>query len=121
MLEITANYAARNLAEILEAVEEKGETFTVLRRGRVVAELGPVALVGALVSEPGAAEPAKAQAVVADSVADVIDLRARRPETSSTVDPSAETAPQIKPRRRFFRRHSFWSWHRSDESVLKAG
>lgn len=38
MPEISANYTSKHLAEVLEAVEQ-GERFTVVRRGRAVAEL----------------------------------------------------------------------------------
>jgi antitoxin (DNA-binding transcriptional repressor) of toxin-antitoxin stability system len=40
--EVSATDAARNFSDILDAVEHRGEHFTILRRGRVVAQLGPV-------------------------------------------------------------------------------
>lgn len=41
MSEVTATDAARNFADLLDAVEHRGEHFTVVRRGRVVARLEP--------------------------------------------------------------------------------
>lgn len=43
MTEISATEAARNFAELLDAVEHKGERFLIARRGRVVAQIEPVA------------------------------------------------------------------------------
>jgi antitoxin (DNA-binding transcriptional repressor) of toxin-antitoxin stability system len=40
--EITATAAARHFADVLDAVEHRGETFTIMRRGRAVAHLEPV-------------------------------------------------------------------------------
>ncbi len=42
MNEISATEAARNFAELLDAVEHKGETITIVRRGRAVAHIEPV-------------------------------------------------------------------------------
>jgi len=42
MPEVSATDAARNFSDILDAVEHRGEHFTILRRGRVVAQLDPV-------------------------------------------------------------------------------
>jgi prevent-host-death family protein len=42
--EITATNAARNFAELLDAVEHRGESFRIVRRGKVVAQLEPVAI-----------------------------------------------------------------------------
>lgn len=42
MTEISATNAARNFAELLDAVEFKGERITVVRRGRAVAYIEPV-------------------------------------------------------------------------------
>jgi prevent-host-death family protein len=44
MIEVTSTEAARNFADLLDAVEHGGETFTVIRRGRAVARLAPVSL-----------------------------------------------------------------------------
>jgi len=43
MSEISATNAARNFAELLDAVEHKGECITIVRRGRAVAHIEPVA------------------------------------------------------------------------------
>jgi len=44
MTEINATSAARNFAELLDAVEHRGERFTIVRRGKVIAQLEPVAI-----------------------------------------------------------------------------
>jgi prevent-host-death family protein len=44
MTEINATNAARNFSELLDAVEHRGEHFTIVRRGKVVAQLEPVAI-----------------------------------------------------------------------------
>ncbi len=43
MHEISATDAARRFADILDAVEHRGERFTIVRRGRAIAQLGPSA------------------------------------------------------------------------------
>ena len=43
MKKLTATDAARRFSEVLDEVENKRETFLVLRNGKVVAQLGPVA------------------------------------------------------------------------------
>ena len=43
MTEISATNAARNFAKLLDAVEHKGERITIVRRGRAVAHIEPVA------------------------------------------------------------------------------
>ena len=43
MTEISATAAARNFAELLDAVEFKGERITIVRRGRAIAHIEPVA------------------------------------------------------------------------------
>jgi prevent-host-death family protein len=40
--EVTATEAARRFADLLDAVEHRGERFTVTRHGRVVAHIEPV-------------------------------------------------------------------------------
>jgi len=40
--EVSATDAARNFSDILDAVEHRGEHFTIIRRGKVVAQLDPV-------------------------------------------------------------------------------
>jgi antitoxin (DNA-binding transcriptional repressor) of toxin-antitoxin stability system len=42
MTEVRATDAARNFSDILDAVEHQREHFTILRRGKVVAQLDPV-------------------------------------------------------------------------------
>ena len=39
--EISATEASKRFADLLDAVEHRGETFTVVRRGRVVATIAP--------------------------------------------------------------------------------
>jgi prevent-host-death family protein len=40
--EVSATDAARNFSDMLDAVEHRGERFTIVRRGKVVAQLEPV-------------------------------------------------------------------------------
>jgi antitoxin (DNA-binding transcriptional repressor) of toxin-antitoxin stability system len=42
MSEVTATDAARNFAEILDAIEHRGEHFTIVRRGKAIALLEPI-------------------------------------------------------------------------------
>ncbi len=42
MPEISATDAARNFADLLDAVEHRHERYTVVRRGRVVAHISPM-------------------------------------------------------------------------------
>ncbi|MGH9151170.1 MAG: type II toxin-antitoxin system Phd/YefM family antitoxin [Acidimicrobiales bacterium] len=44
MSEISATEAARHFADLLDAIEHRGRRFTIVRRGRPVAHLGPVRL-----------------------------------------------------------------------------
>lgn len=39
--EISATEASKHFADMLDAVEHRGETFTVLRRGRAIATVAP--------------------------------------------------------------------------------
>ena len=41
MPEISATDASKRFADLLDAVEHRGETFTVVRRGKVVATIAP--------------------------------------------------------------------------------
>lgn len=41
MREISATEAARNFSELLDAIEHRGESFTIVRHGKAVAELEP--------------------------------------------------------------------------------
>jgi len=40
--EISATDAARNFSDVLDAVEHRHEHYTVVRRGRVVAQISPM-------------------------------------------------------------------------------
>lgn len=44
MPDISATEAARNFSSVLDAVEHRGERFTIVRHGRVVAHLQPAGL-----------------------------------------------------------------------------
>lgn len=41
MSEVSATHASKHFADLLDAVEHRGETFTIVRRGRVVATIAP--------------------------------------------------------------------------------
>jgi len=41
MTEISATDASKRFADMLDAVEHRGETFTVVRRGRAIATVSP--------------------------------------------------------------------------------
>ena len=41
MPEVTATEASRSFADLLDGVEHRGERYTIVRRGRVVAQLEP--------------------------------------------------------------------------------
>jgi antitoxin (DNA-binding transcriptional repressor) of toxin-antitoxin stability system len=40
---LTATEGARRLSELLDAIEERGESFLVVRRGRTIARIAPAA------------------------------------------------------------------------------
>lgn len=42
MSDISATEASKRFADLLDAVEHRGETFTIVRRGRTVATISPV-------------------------------------------------------------------------------
>ncbi|MHB8220540.1 MAG: type II toxin-antitoxin system Phd/YefM family antitoxin [Acidimicrobiales bacterium] len=42
MSDVTATQAARKFADLLDAIEHRGEHFTIVRRGRAIAQLGPM-------------------------------------------------------------------------------
>jgi prevent-host-death family protein len=42
MPDITATDAARNFADLLDAIEHRGEHFTIVRRGKPIAHLEPM-------------------------------------------------------------------------------
>ena len=48
MPDVTATDAARNFADLLDAVEHRGERFTIVRRGRAIANLEPTRGAGAV-------------------------------------------------------------------------
>lgn len=41
MPEVTATEASRRFADLLDGVEHRGERYTIVRRGRVIAQLEP--------------------------------------------------------------------------------
>jgi prevent-host-death family protein len=41
MPEVSATEASRSFADLLDGVEHRGETYTIVRRGRVIAQLEP--------------------------------------------------------------------------------
>lgn len=42
MTEISSTDAARRFADMLDAVEHRGENFTIVRRGKAIAQLEPI-------------------------------------------------------------------------------
>lgn len=42
MPDVSATEAARNFADLLDAVEHRGENFTIVRRGKAIAHLEPM-------------------------------------------------------------------------------
>jgi prevent-host-death family protein len=42
--DVTATEASRNFADLLDAVEHRGERYRIVRRGRAVAQLEPVSV-----------------------------------------------------------------------------
>ena len=42
MPDVSATDAARNFANLLDAIEHRGESFTIVRRGKAIAHLEPV-------------------------------------------------------------------------------
>ena len=42
MAEVTATDAARSFSDLLDAVEHRGEHFTIVRRGKPIASLEPI-------------------------------------------------------------------------------
>jgi antitoxin (DNA-binding transcriptional repressor) of toxin-antitoxin stability system len=39
--DVSATHAARHLADLLDAIEHRGERFTIVRRGKAIAHLEP--------------------------------------------------------------------------------
>ncbi len=72
MREVTATEASRRFADLLDAVEHRGERFAIVRRGQVVAELAP------LTRASGAAvkDLLRRHRVDRDWVSDLVALRA---------------------------------------------
>lgn len=71
--EISATDAARNFADLLDAIEHRGEHFTIVRRGRAVAHLEPVRL-GRGSEVKAALAGRKVDAGYADDIAGVREL-----------------------------------------------
>lgn len=44
MPDVSATDAARNFADLLDAIEHRGEHFTIVRRGKAIAHLEPASL-----------------------------------------------------------------------------
>ncbi len=44
MIEVTATEASRRFADLLDGVEHRGERYTIVRRGRVIAQLEPASV-----------------------------------------------------------------------------
>ncbi len=42
MPDVSATDAARNFADLLDAIEHRGESFTIVRRGKAIAHLEPM-------------------------------------------------------------------------------
>ena len=42
MTDVSATDAARNFADLLDAIEHRGEHFTIVRRGKAIAHLEPM-------------------------------------------------------------------------------
>lgn len=42
MPDVSATDAARNFADLLDAIEHRGEHFTIVRRGKAIAHLEPM-------------------------------------------------------------------------------
>lgn len=62
MREITATEAAKRFSDLLDAVEHRGESFVVVRRGHVVASIAPApSATGAALKAIVAAHPPDAE------------------------------------------------------------
>lgn len=73
MPEITATDASRSFADLLDAVEHRGETFTIVRRGKVIAQLEPARAT----SGARAKELIRRHRVDADWIGEVAELRSQ--------------------------------------------
>ena len=90
---VSATDAARNFFELLDAVEHRGEHFTIVRRGKVVARLGPVqvgqgAEIKALLQRHGR-DPAQVRDVTSSQ--DLLEIESRPWADSSSTSPSWST------------------------------
>jgi antitoxin (DNA-binding transcriptional repressor) of toxin-antitoxin stability system len=77
--DVTATDAARNFADLLDAIEHRGEHFTIVRRGKAIAHLEPMnrglgADVKALLRRH---HPDPDWARSLDEVRDLLDIEAR--------------------------------------------
>ena len=73
MPEITATEASRSFAALLDAVEHRGETFTIVRRGKVVAQLEPARVASGVRTK----ELIRRHRVDADWIGEVAELRSQ--------------------------------------------
>lgn len=79
MPDVTATDAARNFADLLDAIEHHGEHFTIVRRGRAIAHLEPMhrgrgAEVKAMLSRH---RPDKAWSTDLDAVRELLEIDER--------------------------------------------
>lgn len=73
MEDLSATEAARHFSELLDAIEHRGETFVISRRGRPVARIGPTAAaIGRTVKEILRTQPPDTS-----WAAELVDLRAQ--------------------------------------------
>ena len=73
MPEITATDASRSFADLLDAVEHRGESFTIVRRGKVIAQLEPARTA----SGARAKELIRRHSVDPDWIGEVAELRSQ--------------------------------------------
>jgi prevent-host-death family protein len=73
MPEVSATDASRSFADLLDAVEHRGETFTIVRRGKVIAQLEPARTT----SGARAKELIRRHRVDADWIGEVAELRSQ--------------------------------------------
>lgn len=73
MPEITATEASRSFADLLDAVEHRGESFTIVRRGKVIAQLEPAKAASGVLAK----ELLRRHRVDADWSGEVADLRSQ--------------------------------------------
>lgn len=73
MPDITATEASRSFADMLDAVEHRGETFTIVRRGKIIAQLEPARTA----SGARAKELIRRHRVDTDWIAEVAEIRSQ--------------------------------------------